>query len=337
MRSPGSSSGFGAAPVSGSWTTRSTSQRSDSGNRSKLRSRARSPGRRTARSMSRKPPAPLPLPVSHSRSNCSEVKPGSTPQNAEHLAHRVRARSPARSSLATIRIRSRSKALQVGLELHRVAAAGDVGGVRIGERLLQRPRLIAAADVVEVVGEDAIDRVADHVDQPRVADQLCHPLGDAGEAGQVCVVRRALAADRGGAVEVARVPLGPQLPVQLGDEVVELLRARHRDLGVQVEVVVKARRPALQPADHDQVRQRPLPLGAPASALELAPLGGEALVRSRDHRLVGGVGGYRRGRLGVASGPTGLSRRHRASSPRRGSCAPPRRASFARRASRRGG
>ncbi len=52
---------------------------------------------------------------------------------------------------------------------------------------------------------------------------------------------------------------------------------------------MQARRPALEPADHDQVRQRALALGLTPAPLELAPLGREALLRPRDHRLVGGI------------------------------------------------
>ena len=81
------------------------------------------------------------------------------------------------------------------------------------------------------------------------------PLGDPLEAGQVGVVRRGLAADLEAAVEAARVPVEAEVPVQLLDEEVELLRLRHLDLRMQAEVVVDARRAALEAADDDQVRQ----------------------------------------------------------------------------------
>ena len=111
------SSGFGAAPRSGSWTIRSTSQRSDSGRRSKLRSSARSPGRRTARSMSRKPPsclaaAGLPLAL--------ELRRGEAGVDAAELEHarasspRARSRSSSRATisdpLARRRPRGRARA-----------------------------------------------------------------------------------------------------------------------------------------------------------------------------------------------------------------------------------
>ena len=57
--------------------------------------------------------------------------------------------------------------------------------------------------------------------------------------------------------------------------------------------MVEARRPALEAADHDQVRKRPVALRLPAAAVEVAALGGEALARSRHHRVVGGVGASR--------------------------------------------
>ena len=64
------------------------------------------PGRRTARSMSRKPPSCLPLPVSHSRSNCSESKSGSTPQNSN--TRRIVAARLVRQVLALSTISTRS-------------------------------------------------------------------------------------------------------------------------------------------------------------------------------------------------------------------------------------
>ena len=70
------------------------------------------------------------------------------------------------------------------------------------------------------------------------------------------VVGRGLAADLGARVEVAAVPVDPARPVALGDEEVELLRLRHRDLGMQAQVVVQAARAALLRPDDDQVGQR---------------------------------------------------------------------------------
>ena len=124
------SSGFAAGPEPGSWTTLSTAQRSDSGRRSKLRSSARRPGRRTARSMSRKPPArlgaarlPLALELLGGEARVDAAEP-------EHPAHRRLARSSLQLLASTTSTRSRPEPLEVGLELDGVAAAGDVGGVR---------------------------------------------------------------------------------------------------------------------------------------------------------------------------------------------------------------
>ena len=61
--------------------------------------------------------------------------------------------------------------LQVRLELEEVAAAAHVGAVEVGEGIGERAVVVAPADVVEVVGEHAIDRVAHHVDQPGVGQQ----------------------------------------------------------------------------------------------------------------------------------------------------------------------
>ena len=105
------------------------------------------------------------------------------------------------------------------------------------------------------MGEDPLDRVADHVEQPGVGAVLLDPLGGALEAGQVRVVGRGLAADLEAVVEAARVPVEAEVPVQLPGEEVQLLRLRHLDFGMQAEVVVDARRAALEAADDDQVRQ----------------------------------------------------------------------------------
>ena len=125
------------------------------------------------------------------------------------------------------------------------------------------------------------------------------PLGDALEAGQVRVVRRGLAADLEAVVEAARVPVEAEVPVQLLDEEVELLRLRHLDFRMQAEVVVDAGRAALEAADDDQVRQlRVAFAAAPEAALAV---GRVALAGARAHRLVGGVAG-RPGGAGVRVG-----------------------------------
>ncbi len=78
--------------------------------------------------------------------------------------------------------------------------------------------------------------------------------------------------------------------------------------------MVQAGRPALEAADDDQVRQRTAALGLAPAPLELAALAREALAGTRDHGVVGGIAVELAGARGVA----GVSRRHRASSPRRG-------------------
>ena len=123
--------------------------------------------------------------------------------------------------------------------------------------LAQVALLAALGEVVDPVGGDPVDRVADHVDEPRLGDDRVHALGDADVLRVGRVVGRRFAAHlglrrRNGAryqLEAARV-------VALGDEEVELLRHRHRDLGVQAQVVVKPAGAALLRPDHDQVRQR---------------------------------------------------------------------------------
>ncbi len=53
--------------------------------------------------------------------------------------------------------------------------------------------------------------------------------------------------------------------------------------------MMQACRPALEPTDHDQVREDAR-FAAIRMALGAAAIGGEALMRPGDHRLVGGVG-----------------------------------------------
>ena len=69
---------------------------------------------------------------------------------------------------------------------------------------------------------------------------------------------------------------------------------------MQAEVVVDARRAALQPADDDQVGQLGVALAAAPEAA--AAVAGEALAGTRAHRLVGGIAGgcgHGRSRLGL--------------------------------------
>ena len=128
--------------------------------------------------------------------------------------------------------------------------------------------------------------------------------GDAGEVGQVRVVGRGLPANREAVVEAAAVPVEPEVPVELLDEEVELLRLRHLDLGMKAEVVVDAGRPALEPADDDQVRQRGVAAAAPGHAPAPLAVGGEALAGAQAHRLVGGI--VRRARHGRSCTSLGM-------------------------------
>ena len=153
---------------------------------------------------------------------------------------------------------------------------------------------------MDPVREDPLDRVAHHVEQARVGAVLLDPLGDAVEAGQVRVMGRGLAAHREAVVEAARVPVEAEVPVHLLDEEVELLRLRHLDLGMQAEVVVDARRAALEAADDDQVRHLGVAFAAPPQAA--LAVGGVALAGAGAHRLVGGIAGRLAGqrvRVGV--------------------------------------
>ncbi len=57
--------------------------------------------------------------------------------------------------------------LEEALQLHEVLAAGDVGGVRVKQRLAQVALLAALGEVVDAVRRDPLDRVADDVDELR--------------------------------------------------------------------------------------------------------------------------------------------------------------------------
>ena len=222
----------------------------DSGRRSKLRSRARRPGSRTARSMSRKRPPAFAPPVSHSRSNCSEVKAGSTPRNSNSSSHR-RARGRSSAPRARRRGRARRRTPRGTARAGRRSGCGPRRRCpRSAERLGQRPLLIPAADVVQVVARACgrSGRGPCRRGRRRGSARACarrRPRSAAGSCSAASVSPRTVAA----ASKWRAVPVGAQRPVQLLDEEVELLRARHRDLGMEVEVVVQARRPALQPAD----------------------------------------------------------------------------------------
>ena len=231
---------------------------------------------------------PLPLPVSHSRSNSGEVKSGLHAAELEDAADgrvALAAQLLARDDQDPLARRTPRGRARAGTRRGRAGCSG----AWIGDARRRARGLVAAADVVEIVREQAVDGVAHHVDQARVdPERLAHALGDSLKARPVRVVGRGLTADGGVRREVAAVPVRAQAPVHVLDEEVELLRARHPDLGMEVQVVVEARGPALEAADHDQVRQRALG-AAPPGAPRLLALGGKALVGAGDHRLVGGI------------------------------------------------
>src|SRR5204863_4524218 len=75
---------------------------------------------------------------------------------------------------------ARAEGVEVRLELEEVAAASDVARLGIRQRLLDWPFVVPAADVVHVVREHAVDRVADDVDHAgRFAQTLTHALRNA--------------------------------------------------------------------------------------------------------------------------------------------------------------
>ena len=142
------------------------------------------------------------------------------------------------------------------LELRVVEAAGEVGRVGVHQGGAQVALLAPLGVVVDPVGGDPVDRVADHVEELRVGDDRVHALGNPDVLREGRVVGRRLSPHRRASVEVGPVPVEAAREVPLGDEEVELLRLRHRGLGMQAEVVVEAARAALLRPDHDQVGQR---------------------------------------------------------------------------------
>ena len=283
--------GFAAAPPPGSWTIRSTIQRSDSGRRSKLRSSARRPGSRTARSMSRKPPpllaaAGLPLALELRRAEA-----GVDAAELEHAAHRrlalvargPRGRRPAIRSRVEVR-RGRARAASRSGCARRRRCPGRRAPPPSAASRSRRRRCAGSGRACARSGRGPCRRPARRRRAARASARR-RPRSGAGS----CSGARSRRGPRRPRSKWLAYQSAPELPVELGDEEVELLRPRHRDLGVQVEVVVQARRPALEPADHDQVRQRAVgarPAGAGGRA---AALGREALARPRDHRVVGGI------------------------------------------------
>jgi hypothetical protein len=95
-----------------------------------------------------------------------------------------------------------AESLHIRLELEEVAAALDVGALGIREGVGEGTALIAPAHVVQVVGQHAVDRVADDVDHARLPEHRPDPGRDVLEPRAIRVVGRALAPDRGGRVEV---------------------------------------------------------------------------------------------------------------------------------------
>lgn len=131
--------------------------------------------------------------------------------------------------------------------------------------LIERSLLAPRCDPVDVVRHQALDRIADQVDQPGVRNDLRRALGRTARVRIERVTGRGFAADREAGVEVRLVPIqaSPRIGLLPG-EVVELLRIRHLDQRVLAQIVVEARRSALHAADDEQVRQRAHRLHRPA-------------------------------------------------------------------------
>src|SRR2546430_14957266 len=83
-------------------------------------------------------------------------------------------------------------------------------------------------------GEQAVDRVADHVDDAGVRDDRAHPLGDALEPRPVRVVGRGFAADPRCRIEVRRIPVAAELPVELRDRKSTRLNSSHSQISYAV-------------------------------------------------------------------------------------------------------
>ena len=80
---------------------------------------------------------------------------------------------------------------QVLRELHEVAASVDVRVVvEVSHGCLDRPGLSPGITLMDVIRDEALDRVANAVDQFRLWHERKDPLGDAAEVGIVRVVGR---------------------------------------------------------------------------------------------------------------------------------------------------
>ena len=84
------------------------------------------------------------------------------------------------------------KMLQIALELQRVAAGLDepAAELRVGENVVERSHVPVGHRSMLVVGDDALDRVADEVHDPRLREDARDPFRDAGIEGIRAVRRR---------------------------------------------------------------------------------------------------------------------------------------------------
>ena len=104
------------------------------------------------------------------------------------------------------------------------------------------------------------DRVAHHVDETCLRNNLCHPLGDAAVDVRPRITWRALSNCSGtvGTLKERPVPATAAGPVLLSYEEVQLagrLAAPNEDVGMVIEVVTKADGPCLHGPYHHESRQ----------------------------------------------------------------------------------
>ena len=124
------------------------------------------------------------------------------------------------------------------------------------ERLAQAHADPAGRQLVNILRDQAIDRVPHHVDQLEPRQVPHHPLDRPGIGGKLGVMRARLAAKvcRLGGLEQRGVPAPASRVDRVVAEEVRLLGAAHEEARLPRQLLVQRGRGALHGPDHDEIR-----------------------------------------------------------------------------------
>lgn len=173
--------------------------------------------------------------------------------------------------------RLRAVGLEVWPQLHAISAVGDQPGVAI-HRLVEGPRHRPLIPLVDVLRDQAVDRVAHDEDQLHPGQGQPHPLDGPRVGRQLRVVRARLPAEvaLAGVAEEGAVPSHPSRVDLVIAEEVGLLGSAHEEARLEGQLLVQRAGGTLHRTDRDEIRQL---LHGPEAPFRRSPSGSTQLVQ----------------------------------------------------------